>query len=547
MADTDFALRTLIPSYASPVDVKVTDVGEPKKGSMLGTIVPLVLVLMTITGAVYPAIDLTAGERERGTMESVMASPVPRGYVLFSKYIAVSVVALFTAVVNMIAMFTTLWAGGLLPLLTGGEAFPWITLLRILGLLVLFSGFFSALLLSLTSFAKSFKEAQAYLIPVMLVSLTPAMLSLMPGASLSGPLAICPLINIVLLARDLLSGSVDPVGALAAIVSTIAYAAAALTIAARLFGSDAVTRTSEKSIGSLLQRPRQESDVPSAQAAAMMLASLVPIYFVASNGLIRFLQQAKEAVSVETQLLFNAAALVLTFGMVPLIAAFLGRNRLRSTFRIRMPNVLCLAGAMVLGLGAWALAHEAFVFADAMGIGGLGEDQIAGAKVAIEKMRQASPLLLLAVFALAPAVIEELCFRGYLFSALQSVLSPWRTIVVTAILFGLFHVLTGAALLVERFIPSTLMGLVIGWVAYRTGSVRARNGDSLRPQCTAQSGALLPGSTELLGRRFRRPGTLAAAVDWWRRVAGGNWMQLGVGGLARIETCRIDGSMIRSR
>ncbi len=106
-----------------------------------------------------------------------------------------------------------------------------------------------------------------------------------------------------------------------------------------------------------------------------------------------------------------------------------------------------------------------------MGIGGLGEDQIAGAKVAIEKMRQASPLLLLGVFALAPAVIEELCFRGYLFSAFQGVLAPWRTIAVTAILFGLFHVLTGSALLVERFIPSTLMGLVIGWVAYRTGSV----------------------------------------------------------------------------
>ncbi len=102
MSDAEFVLRTAIPQYTSPVDVKVTDVGEPKKGSMLGTIVPLVLVLMTITGAVYPAIDLTAGERERGTMESVMASPVPRGYVLFSKYIAVVVVALFTAVANLI-------------------------------------------------------------------------------------------------------------------------------------------------------------------------------------------------------------------------------------------------------------------------------------------------------------------------------------------------------------------------------------------------------------------------------------------------------------
>ena len=68
-------------------------------------------------------------------------------------------------------MFVTLWASGLLSRLTVDGGFPGIELLQILGLLVLFSGFFSALLLSLTSFAKSFKEAQAYLIPLMLLAL----------------------------------------------------------------------------------------------------------------------------------------------------------------------------------------------------------------------------------------------------------------------------------------------------------------------------------------------------------------------------------------
>ncbi len=471
LADAELLIRRAVPQYEPAIDIVASDVGEAQKGALLSTIVPLVLVLMTITGAVYPAIDLTAGERERGTMESVMASPVPRGYVLFAKYIAVVIVALFTAIANLVAMFTTLWAGGLLGLLTDDEGFPWIAVLRILGLLILFSGFFSALLLSLTSFAKSFKEAQAYLIPVMLVSLTPAMLSLMPGASLSGALAILPLVNIVLLARDLLSGYVDPVGALAAVVSTIAYAAAALSVAAKLFGSDAVTRTSEKSIGSMLKRPREPSSHPTPQSAAMMLALLVPIYFVVSNGLMRFLQQVREVVSVETQLLFNAAALIFTFGFIPLLAAFLGRNRLRTTFRVQMPNAICFVGSVLVGLGAWAFAHEAFVIADSLGVGGLSENQVASAKQMIERMRQAPPWLLLGVFALTPAVIEELCFRGYLFSALQHALSPRRTILVTAVLFGLFHVLTGSALLVERFIPSTLMGLVIGWVAWRSGSV----------------------------------------------------------------------------
>jgi sodium transport system permease protein len=305
MARAHAVLNRAVGQYRPPVEVDVADVGEASKGNTLGTIVPLVLLLMTITGAVYPAIDLTAGERERGTMESVMASPVPRGYVLFAKYTAVVTVAMLTAIANLTAMFTTLWFGRLMPLLTGEDVFPWITILRVLGLLILFSGFYSALLLSLTSFAKSFKEAQAYLIPVMMLSLAPAMLSLLPGADLSGPLAIVPLINIVLLARDLLSGSVHAAGAIAAIVSTIAYAAAALSIAAKLFGSDAVTRTSEQSIGSLLRRPRESSACPTPEAAALMLALLVPIYFVVSNGLITFLQNVKESVSVEAQLILK--------------------------------------------------------------------------------------------------------------------------------------------------------------------------------------------------------------------------------------------------
>ncbi len=470
LAEAERLLEATVPEYRTPVLVKAEDVGTVEENSLLATIVPLVLVLMTITGAVYPAIDLTAGERERGTMEAVMASPVPRGYVLFSKYIAVVAVALLTAIANLVAMFTTLWAGGLLNLLTGADEFPWLTILQMLGLLVLFSGFFSAVLLSLTSFAKSFKEAQAYLIPVMLLSLTPAMLSLMPGVTLSGAFTILPLINIVLLARDMLSGSVDPNTAFVAVVSTFAYAAAALSVAARLFGSDAVTRTSEKSISSLLQRPRDPSPRPTPQAAALMLALLVPVYFLVSNGLMRFIKTSQDT-SVETTLFLNAIALISTFGLLPTLAAWLCRNRFKTTFQIQPSGILSIVGAILLGLGAWTFAHEAFLIADALGIGGLSDAQIAGAEATVSKMRETSPLLLLAVFAATPAVIEELCFRGYLFTAIRGAASPLRTVLITALLFGLFHVLTGSALLIERFVPSTLMGLIIGWVTYRTHSV----------------------------------------------------------------------------
>jgi len=460
------------PAFQTPLAIELSDIGQRQQAPLLATIIPLVLVLMTITGAVYPAIDLTAGERERGTMEALMASPVPRFYVLLAKYVAVVVVALLTAIANLTAMFITLWAGRLWPLLNAGDdRVPWATMLQILALLVLFSGFFSALLLSLTSFAKSFKEAQAYLIPVMLISLAPAMLSLMPGVELAGPLAIAPLLNIVLLARDLLSQSVDPAAALAAIISTSAYAAAALAVAAKLFGSDAVTRTSQQSFGSLFRRPSQATDVPSPQAAALMLAILVPIYFIVSNALIRLMENAQDSLSIPARLSINAIALIATFGLVPLVIAVLGRCRLGSTYRLHRPRASQLIGAVLIGLGAWALAHEAFVYAEAIGIGGLDQQRIQQALDTLGAMQQAPPLLLLATLALAPAVIEELCFRGFLFSALSRVLSPSRVIVITALIFGIFHVLTGNALLIERFVPTTFLGLILGWIAYRTGSV----------------------------------------------------------------------------
>ena len=120
-----------------------------------------------------------------------------------------------------------------------------------------------------------------------------------------------------------------------------------------------------------------------------------------------------------------------------------------------------------MGLGLWALAHESFVLTS----GELDEAKVEAARTMLKSLQQTPPWLFLLALAVTPGVIEELCFRGYLFSACLRVLSPARTIVLTSLLFGLFHVLTGSSLLLERFVPTTLVGLFLGWVAYRSGSV----------------------------------------------------------------------------
>ena len=222
----------------------------------LAALVPLILILMTITGAVYPAIDLTAGERERGTLEILVAAPVPRLSLLFAKYVSVFSVAVLTAVVNLVSMVLTLLFSGLSQVLFAGGGLTPLLVLQLLGLLLLFAAFFSAVLLSLTSCARSFKEAQAYLIPLMLASLGPGLIGMIPGLSLEGPLAVVPLVNIVLLARDLVQGGADPAWALVVVVTTLAYAAGAIAVAARILGPRACSTMSKAAGATCCAGPR---------------------------------------------------------------------------------------------------------------------------------------------------------------------------------------------------------------------------------------------------------------------------------------------------
>ncbi|MFO0527299.1 MAG: ABC transporter permease subunit, partial [Planctomycetota bacterium] len=212
-------------------EVRASPGGNSQVTNQFTAIIPLVLVLMTITGAVYPAIDLTAGERERGTLETLVAAPIPRLRILIAKLIAVLSVAVLTASLNVIGMITTIWAFRLDTLLIGESGLTLGMMSKVFGLLILFAAFFSALLLVVTSFARSFKEAQAYLIPIILLSLGPGLMALSPDLKLAGPMAACPLLNILLLARDVLQDNVQLLPAAVAIFSTILYGLLAISLA----------------------------------------------------------------------------------------------------------------------------------------------------------------------------------------------------------------------------------------------------------------------------------------------------------------------------
>src|SRR5207244_12107567 len=130
-------------------------------------------------------------------------------------------------------------------------------------------------LLAVCSFVRSFKEAQAYLIPLMLVALTPGLAALMPGLELEGPLAVAPLVNIVLLARDLFEGTARAGTAAVVVLTTLLYALAAIGLAARVFGAEAVLSSEQSGWGGLLRRPDEPGAAGTPAAALPCLALVV--------------------------------------------------------------------------------------------------------------------------------------------------------------------------------------------------------------------------------------------------------------------------------
>lgn len=435
--------------------------------SLFPSVVPLVLLMMTITGAVYPAIDLTAGERERGTLEALIAAPVSRLGVLMAKYVAVLAVALLTAGMNLAAMSLTIYSAGLMGLLIVPGQSPALLAAEALGLLLLFACFFSAVLLVITSFAKSFKEAQAYLIPLMLVTLAPGLLSLSPSLTLSLPLAVTPLLNVVLLARDVFAGSASLLTTLVVVVSTLLYAVAAIALAARIFGSDAILYGSGGSWSDLFRRPRHAGESPSLVAAMFCLAAV----FAAAINLGGASSLLAASAGLETQIVTSGLMTLLTFAIMPLIAALAENIRLPSAFRTQYPSIRFCAAAALLGISLGLLIVELTVLLKQWNVVGIGKElEELINKKAMELNALPLPLVLIAI-AVIPPLAEELFFRGYLFRALIERWGGPATVVATAVAFGAFHAFGVSGVTLERLLPSLLMGLVLGMLAWQSGSV----------------------------------------------------------------------------
>ena len=440
------------PDFELPLKQERIKVDMEGSTSVLLGFLPLVLLLMTVTGGVYPAIDLTAGERERDTLETLMALPVPAFRLILAKFIAVVFVTFATGLMNLIAMSITVYVLQLEQTLFGETGITTQLISQLLVVLITFAIFYSSMLLVLTSSARSFKEAQAYLIPLLLLSISPGLVILLPGWELTLLTAVVPMVNMLLMAKGTFEGSAAALPSLIAISVTLFYSMACLSIAARLFGTDAVTTGSSSSWSDLLQRPKMKRQQPSITTALTTLALLVPGHFVASGLLGR-----DPNVSMTMRMITSGCLTVGLFLIFPLLIAAWNRLDLRATFRILPFSVVMGIASILIGCSTWPFVFELIAWLQEQGIIGIDPDKMQQAQTLLQGWKELSLPLLIIVMGLLPAICEEACFRGFLFSGLRKHMSTGRTVVVTAVAFGLFHVILAGGAAPERLLPSTLM------------------------------------------------------------------------------------------
>ena len=205
----------LKPDIVKAYQIEYKDVAstQEKLGKFVGGFLPYFFIIFGFMGAMYPALDLGAGEKERGTLETILSSPATRLDVVLGKFLVVMLAAITTAFIAL--------GGKYFGIQTFPDIEPWVlevvnvilsakTVILMMSLIIPISAFFSALLLGLSIYAKSFKEAQSIVGPLNIAIIFPALIGTLPGIELNAITSLIPILNVSLASKDIIAGTINP-------------------------------------------------------------------------------------------------------------------------------------------------------------------------------------------------------------------------------------------------------------------------------------------------------------------------------------------------
>ncbi len=445
------------PAAARPLDLHEEDLADAARrgASFAASLLPYLLLVLVATSGFYAALDLTAGEKERGTLQTLLTAPVRSVEIVAGKYLTVLALTLAATVCNLGSIALALArgtaameAGARFSLGLSGAGAIFLTVLPAALLIV-------ALLMAVGVLARSYREGQTYLMPILLLVMLAGFASFLPGAELTAGTALVPLLNVTLLVHDILVGRAGPSQVMIVWGVSLAWAVLGILLAARVFQTEQVLLSGEKPWRDVFSPGVRSSGAPSPLTPGNALLFSAVLLVLTYYGSALFERRAGVAVLI----LGSQLGLFL---LPSLLWCRLFRAPLGETLQLRWPTARGWAATVLLAAGGWSVG--AVVWEQLLRFPGaraysdwLGE--------LLGKQGQLGLGTALLLVALLPAVAEEVTFRGVVLAGLRRSGSRWLAVVGSALVFGLFHINP------YHVVAASVMGLLLGWVALESGSI----------------------------------------------------------------------------
>lgn len=435
--------------------------------SLWARILPLLVMVWCLTGAFYPAIDLCAGEKERGTLETLLSSPALRTEIALGKLGTVMVFSIATALLNLASM-------GMTAMLFFGQAGnspamaflqgppPLAAILMVLLATLPASALFGAFSLAAAAFARSSKEGQYYLIPLIMVSMPLMVIPLLPSAQLEMGTSLIPVTGVMLLVRGMIEGHWSQVLAFAGPVLIVCVACCALAVrwVVYQFNSEEILfRPSERFALSLWIRQLFRSRDAGPAAGHAVLCGVVILILKFASGLTLAPPGDWNSFAAQT-----FTILMVTVAVPAMLMAIILSRKPLETLLLR-PASWRLTGLVVL-LAVCLNPFLGWFSSMVMRLYPVDERVQEMAAGLFGIVDQAPSLLaLLFVLAIAPAIFEELAFRGFVLSGFRSLAGGPFAVLLTSLLFGLAHGV------IQQSMIAFVVGMILGLIAVQSNSL----------------------------------------------------------------------------
>ena len=459
------------PFKIQPVDL--SEKPRDRSSYLWAKIFPFIVVIWALTGAFYPAIDLCAGEKERGTLETLLSSPALRSEIVAGKLLSIMAFSIATSVLNLLSMGVT--AGfvmgqvsdpALAQRLDFGPPPVWSLGWLFLALIPM-SALFSALALAIATMARSSKEGQYYLLPLLMLNLPLVVLPILPDTELSFGTSLIPVSGMSFLLKALMEGEYQK--AATYVVPVLGVTAFCIWVAVRWaidqFNNESVLFSESERFNLrlwLTKMWRERGETPSAAGAFVMGIVLLALPHAIGRHVLPGLGPDGKLApgSLPQYMLISQIGFIL---LPVLLAGWIFTTSVRKTFLLRLPSFSMVAAGVLLAvcLHPYALLLRGIIQRTIP----MSED--------LERQLQAMlggavdlPIwAIFALFALLPAVCEEFACRGFILSGMRHLGHKWAAIVIAAIFFGLMHGI------LQQSIPATIIGVLIGLVAVQARSL----------------------------------------------------------------------------